>query len=407
MALSSVGPKPYEAAICERFRCCVTLSRPPSSLCIKRRSHIQHTIVREPLSCSTHQHVTTEATRPPPQMATLPHPDAPEQPAAGQTSLADLLATTQAWGDALLRQLDGPSRLQVFRVSRALQLWVLQSAPQATVTLLAYSGLSEDTWQRRLALAEQALATRGPGQRQNTKVVLRIPTPHPTALQSTLSMAEAARQCYAALEVQQYDYPTTAGPDAAPNPLQPWPAAVPLPIHTLILKHMCGPLPSPALLPQLRELRVQFSLSSRGALRQRCASIAPFLPQLSSLSLERYFDRDWSVLFGSRVSTSLKHFATDAILTDTLLQLLLKYAPQLEQLSCARVMLTPNGAFRDQTWVVRELACEEWCLNYAGRAGVADLPKSPQGLTLMQGPGRLSYITVFDMDFHIVGRQVS
>ncbi len=343
-------------------------------------------------------------------MAAFLHPDAPEQPAVDQASLLDVIATAQAWGVDLIRHLDSPTRTRVFKSCRALQQFVLQSAPQATVTLLAYDGLSEAVWQRRLARAEQALITRGPGQRRGTKVLLRIPTPHPTALQSILSMSEAASQCYAALEVQQYDYPTAAGPNAAPNPPQPWPAVVAPHIHTLILNHMCGPLPSPALLPQLRELQVHVwadhrwpvdtgRAESRRRVEGYCASIAPYITQLTSLTVldagGAAGTNPWPALFGSTVSTSLKHISSDFSQVDQILQQLLQRAPRLERVGLS--VGSVKDTFSDKTWSVTELVC-----HFVYRADeLVSLPSTQTELTV-----RAAGTDELDIFFDVVGRQV-
>ncbi len=118
-------------------------------------------------------------------------PSPPSSPTQHQTaptrSLLDVAAIARAWAKDLVRRLDGPARLALYQSSSASRSLVLETAQQATVTLRARAGLRRAAWQRRLARAEHDLAERGPG---TTTIMLRVPTPHPTALQSVLSLSE-------------------------------------------------------------------------------------------------------------------------------------------------------------------------------------------------------------------------
>ncbi len=107
---------------------------------------------------------------------TLSAPAAPQPPAEHHYSLVDVTGSAQAWGADLVTKSDRASRTPLSQSCRELRQLVFQAAQQATVTLVAYSGLSGAVWQRRLALALEGLVTRGP--RQDTKVVLSIPAPH-------------------------------------------------------------------------------------------------------------------------------------------------------------------------------------------------------------------------------------
>ncbi len=321
-----------------------------------------------------------------------------QQPPAITRSLHDVANIARAWAKDLVRRLDGPERLALYQSSRASRSLVLETAQQATVTLRARAGLGEAAWQRRLARAEQDLAERGPG---TTTIVLRVPTPHPTALQSALSLPEPASRSVTALKVLQYDYPSTADSNTVQGAPQPWPAADTFPIRTLHLNHMCGPLPSPALLPNLRELQVHLwagcwltkhTAQVTRTFQVRCASIAPFLTQLESLSVMGCWHTShvitWEAVFGSTVSTSLRQFETDIrspSQTSQIIPLLITHAPQLEQLSCPLAEAgDASSATSGGTWALKRFVCR-----YVREASkLASLPATPAGLTLLPAGAR-------------------
>ncbi len=333
----------------------------------------------------------------------------PQHPSAVPRSLEDVAAIARAWAKDLVRRLDGASRLAFYQSSRASRSLVLETAQQATVTLRARGGLSEAAWQRRVARAEQDLSERGPG---TTTIVLRVPTPHPTALQSVLSLSEPASRSVTALKVLQYDYPSTAGSDTVQGAPQPWPAADSFPIRTLHLNHMCGPLPSPALLPHLRELQVQLWVGStrdkyqapiQRTLKVRCTSIAPFLTQLESLSVMGCINTSaiiaWPRVFGRQVSTSLRQFETDIHAPDQIIPLLIMHAPQLEQLSCPLAEpVHATSAISGETWALKRFVCR-----YAREASeLVTLPATPAGLTLLPAGA-----TTLEVDFELHSDEVS
>ncbi len=96
---------------------------------------------------------------------------------------------------ALIRVADPASRLALFQTNSALHQWVLEAAPQVSVTLRG--GHSEAVLQKRLAYAAQALARRG----RDSKLVFHIPTPNFQALQSLLGLPEAAGRAATELDV--------------------------------------------------------------------------------------------------------------------------------------------------------------------------------------------------------------
>ncbi len=304
--------------------------------------------------------------------------DAPPAPGE-QLNLVELLSAADAWAvDLISRHLDPASRLHVFRASRECQLRVLESADQFTITLVAYSGLSDAAWQRRLASAEQALVLRcAPGHR-GTKLVLRIPTSHHTALQSILSISAPAGRAVTEFEVQA---PST--PIYTPY-LQALPAAFPN-LRSLQLKRLRGLLPAPEHWPHLRELKVQlcrYADDGWPRLAEVCASIALYTLQLTSLDMwvNQLQPPPWESVFTASTNT-LTRFSTECSLTHTLLRLLCTHAPNLQRLACYAPSELGEPFVSEQAgaaWGVCEVASRdlgEW---------VAQLPRcaAPQGVTL-------------------------
>ncbi len=249
-------------------------------------------------------------------------------------NLLDLLASTGLWAEELIaKHLDPTSRIALFQSSAEGQQQVLQAAEHLTVTLLAYGGLSEAAWQKRLASAERALAVRGP--QRNTKLVLRLPTPNPAALHSILSMSEAAGRAVTELEVHQS--PSTAAlTEGVHTPwLQALPAAFPN-LRTLRINRLCGCLPASAQLPHLRELHVTLCAAGESTISQQCQSIAPYLAQLTALDISIRgigWKLSWSEIL-TTVTTSLVSLKATVRLSDQLVESIVKFAPNLETLGC-------------------------------------------------------------------------
>ncbi len=211
-----------------------------------------------------------------------------------------------------------------------------------------------------------------------------------------------------ALKVLQYDYPSTADSDTVQGVPQPWPAADSFPIRTLHLNHMCGPLPRPALLPHLRELQVHLWVGSirgkhqaqvQSTFQVRCASIAPFLTQLESLSVMLTggnIQGMWPWVIGTAVSTSLTHFATDASDPSQALTLLITHAPRLQQVSCRLGSLA--AAVSGKMWGVERFVFHS---AWVTAGDLAALPAAPAGLTVL-APEH----TTLELDFFVKDIQV-
>ncbi len=123
--------------------------------------------------------------------------DASSKEQADEPGLLEALDT--AWGLALFSALDPAARLAVFRTSTQCRLFAIQASEQFSVSLLAYGSLSQADWWSRQARAEGALAVRGQG--RSTALILRLPTPSPTALAgitglSTVWQAGPSQSCF-------------------------------------------------------------------------------------------------------------------------------------------------------------------------------------------------------------------
>ncbi len=267
---------------------------------------------------------------------------------------------------------------------------MLDTAEQLTVTLLSYGGLSQAAWQRRFARAEQALALRGP--QRNTKLLLRLPTPNPTAFQSILSISEAAGRAVTNLEVQQVRSSAEPHEGVHTASLRALPAAFPN-LRTLRIHRLCGCLPPPGLLPHLREVDATIRPQPAGACQphqgrtanQLFESIAPYLPQLTTISISiKSEDYDWSQLFKS-TSKTLHRFRTSELASPALLRCLRTHAPALEYF-LASWGAEGAGDHSQGTWAVRELGV--WFSGAVCAKHLAQLPHSPHGLMLqaVEGP---------------------
>ncbi len=258
------------------------------------------------------------------------------------------------WIRDLIALLGAQGLLAVFQLSRPCQQWVLQATNHFTVTLLAYEGLSDARWQRRLGSAVQILSLRGqapdPPHPLSTRLVLRMPVYSETALQSIISLPPAAGSAVTELEVRQHSvYPSTE------EGLQtPWlyalPAAFPQ-LRVLRANRLCGRLPAPASLPHLTELHLQLCPRPEGnryepgpapatarTIRELCADISTHIPQLTALSLDWFGEQEmsWERLMPG-TCPRLTHLTTDDHLGEKMLRVLLRAAPNLTQLSVGSV----------------------------------------------------------------------
>lgn len=326
-----------------------------------------------------------------------------------------VLASANAWALALFNQhLDPASRLAVARASKGCWQCALEVAEQATVTLLAHGALADAAWQARLAAAGRVLAARGPPPDSSadgeclrgTTLVLRIPTPHPSALQAALSLPSLAGRAVTALKVLHYKYPVVL--ECAPWP-QP-PAPVFSSVRSLTVKHLSSPLPPPDQLPNLRELVVHLSIEPRRdgpdpvfarLTEVRCASVGRYLSQITALSVYEEHDLGqivpWSFILSTR-SDTLTTLVTDTTRQDLMLPLLPRVCPRLQRLSCFTCAL--GSGVSQTSWELKEYSMEStW-----GEAKASDLatwPSTPGGLQIKPRADGVVRIA-----FEIAGRQV-
>ncbi len=320
--------------------------------------------------------------------------------------LHEAMATIKGWAESLIASLDPASRSRLYKANTACRQSVLEAAQSATVTLLAYGGQSEAAWQRRLACAEQGLVLRGP--QPNTKLVLRLPTPNPAAVQSILSVSEAAGRAVTELEVRQCQSSESRTEGVHTPWLQALPAAFPN-LRTLRINRLCGCLPPPASLPHVTELDLHLipratptpaaaaqasteqdqPCSPAHTVHELCASIAPYLAQITTLTLSIESGRaivplavPWVALFTS-VSHTLTHFTTSAGVSDELVRLLCEYAPQLQRL-CGTLGALWTGLNEDHsgaTWAVTDVQS-----NCFDMLDLARLPSRPTGAAVVLLP---------------------
>ncbi len=289
-----------------------------------------------------------------------------ETEGAGELAFADLLATAEAWALAFYQHLDQRSRLAVACSSTECRHWVTDTAQQCTVSLLAYGGLPDTAWQARRAAVEQVLEARGLAEHRSntsatssscgtntgsasnsdhskaargTKLVLRVPTPNLAALQTALSLPPGAGRAVTEVQVLQRSGAVAIEP---PAPALAWPQTLPPVFSNLViltLKPFCTPLPHPALLPSLRDMRVHFryrGLTAQPdagvarAIAAMCASAAPYLPQLTALSVFHGWNDTlpWSTLLTTHTHTLTSVTSNTGQVPD-MLQLLLQHAPRL------------------------------------------------------------------------------
>ncbi len=287
--------------------------------------------------------------------------------------------------------------------SKACRLCVLEAAQKVTFTLLSYSGMGEAAWQKRLAAAEADLCARGRSSdgRRSTKLLLHFPTHNTAALLSALGLSPAAREAVTELELRERENGEAQSADLHTAWLRVMPAAFPT-LHTLRLDHMCGRLPSPALLPHLRVLHVVLrDRQPQDNHAAKCASIGPYLPQLTILSvwegMHGYPSIKWASILTS-AAPALTHFSTNSSKSHQYIPLLLKHAPQLQHLTGC-VCVTSSNLSGD-SWAVKSISLKHGDLDLGG---AALLPQSPHAVTLCAAePAR-----TLRLEAHLDGRQVS
>lgn len=333
--------------------------------------------------------------------------------------LLEAIAAAQGWGvDLITRFCDAESRNMLFETNKECQELMLQTATQATITILVYNGLSEAGWRRRLKRAEQGLFTReqlqpggsnklmlkqdfetglqllrlqkfdavgGPATALGVDQPDRPAMSFEEALQALLSIAPAAGKLVGELEIDQRWYQTYTGVET------PWLAAMPAAfpnVRVLRINELYGCMPIPTTLPHLTELyvrlsnvgyEIRYNEADYQAYVDQLSSLSRYLPQLTALKVDimggwmfRYEELELPTLLFDTVAPKLTRYITNLHLEPEDLEILREQAPALVRLECGAMPWDPC----EGEWSVRELVSELG-------VKVSYLPLSPQGLTLL------------------------
>lgn len=311
--------------------------------------------------------------------------------------------------DLLGRHLDAPSRASLRCANWATRLWLLGLPQRPTITLVAYGGLSEAAWRRRLQLAEQTLARHGESMPARTALVVRLPTPNDAALHSLLGLREPSGSVVTQLDIHQLrqsDWGWRPGPldtswlsmcmYAFPN------------LSALRLNIVCGSLPAPYLAPHLRELSMGVSRCPEpyvDELEIMSLGIGALVPQLFILKVREKPGANlaWDLIFPTSTTNTalttvvgittypLREFGTSGRLTGAILRGLLQLAPSLRSVSCGHLEWGfSSGEHEHATWGVESLQ-STWRAQYSSgwftARELAKLPQSPNGLWLQTRRG--------------------
>ncbi len=292
--------------------------------------------------------------------------------------------------------------LGVFQAGRAGRDWVLTSADSATLTLDLTAGqASQKVWRRRLDALRGHLAARGEHGRTTLHIICTRKQSTSPAFQLVATFLADSGRVFDKLVL---DTPESADtPDSAVLTAFLQTAAPGLGrLESLFIE--CGrcSLPAPAVLPSLRELRMDVRLGDpQQALAAALESITPYLGQLVCLGVG--FDEPkvgllycfpWWLLFpsftvsaaatarntraraaaaasaaaatastaaastatvaaSSAAAPKLTSFSTTYDLNDTLLTTLLHHAPALETLSVGSIAMQQD--YSDRQWGLRNL----------------------------------------------------
>ncbi len=313
----------------------------------------------------------------------------PFEPAIpGQFSLLRALVSgliPDTWeSDFYERQLDARSRLRLSQASKGCQAWVWGAADRATVTLRASSATSAAACATQQARAEQRLAQRAG---RSNAVMLQMSSFSDAAVQSLLSLAPAAGSAVTELSVQ---LPECAWFYNGRGPLHtPWVSQLPAAfsnLRTLRINCVRGCLPTPSLLPNLRELHLTAKPVYGDESLAQCtgsamyASISPYLQQIHTLGINGII---WWEEVITTVTRTLRVLESDDHLTDVLVGLLCKQTPKLERLACGGFCFEDfTGEHAQSEWSVREFKKSSYDAEQ-----LAVLPRSPGGVLRLLADG--------------------
>ncbi len=241
---------------------------------------------------------------------------------------------------------DAPVWSGIHTSCRAGQRLALQEARHVRLRLDCTMGQTSVAWQRRLAAVQEALSLRSPSLPTSLSV-FGDDTAGSAAAALVLPQAlQGAGQCITALTFTPPLKPHTTAPakehlsDDSVSVMGTWflaAAAQAFPrLRSLTLLHTTATLPPPSQLPHVEQLVLSGNNVSAASSRFITAlnkSIAPYLPQLTSLQYLRARDSYWPILLTPRTTThTLPTLATADDLSDALLGLLFAHTPALKQL---------------------------------------------------------------------------
>lgn len=261
-------------------------------------------------------------------------------------------------GSALDFRADSEVFDRLFCVSRTAQLWTLQHAPDATLRFELYGDESPNARQRQLAAARAALTARG-----------RLPTKL-----SVWVFKGPANECIAAaipsflwqvgqgITRLEFDCSSEGATELGTLFMRCLAPSVPN-LTTLTLSISACAMPTPPALPLLTELTMS------KVPQHCCASIAPYLTQITALNIDPQHNIDEAAFFTALITThttTLTSLETDAGLSDALLGLLLAHAPALTELCVGPVTVT-SDQHRGKQWGVKQLHTLAYAYHYLAR----------------------------------------
>ncbi len=247
--------------------------------------------------------------------------------------------------------------------------WTLRRAKSAKLTLDCTGPQADDpARQRQLQTLRQDLAVRG-----------CLPTALQLQYEPTASSQEAVASCAEALGPSNSSVSSvTLTPSLPTHELltaqaMTRAASALSNITMLTLGGCVERLPDPSHLLHLKHLHIPLlPYPDTGFDDNMCASLAPYLQQLTSLHLserkdapsiseedEHLYVTRWTQIYWDKIfttpTTTLTHFTTGADLDDEILGLLVEYAPALKHLS-VRVLRLRDGDMGVKTWGVEKLS---------------------------------------------------
>ncbi len=283
-----------------------------------------------------------------------------------------------AWQRLLVKHADPPALRGLFTCCRGGRDLVLQHADQVTLTLPLLLSQSYEQWIAQHGQVKSALSTRGRlatrlhldgWDGRGAPVLAEAPLPM-ILLYQLLQPSIAAGITHAVIQ-------STCQQDPPPSGVTQVLAELPSLTRLELAFAQLWPLPPPAALPHLRDLCIntaRLAESERAVLARFWVSLAPYLPQLTSLHIADRLDDD-TLLPINRLftpATAAPHLTTLLLpnhnLSDQLLAYLLDHASAVEQLSVSSVQLQ-SATHSGRVWGVKNLT-----VRHGTQVGIEHLP---------------------------------